>query len=116
MSKSDVSFAVFDALLQGAGFARVQLPDDVFRYVHEDSDTDVLVRIRDMRAAVPWGTFVSTRKILDGRGVLADGEFDRRVAELERTLGTSASAANGAAHSTGRQTRTRRGRRRVGAD
>src|SRR5262249_40087759 len=71
-------------------------PDDVFRYVHEESDTDVVVRIRDLRAAVPWGTFASTRKILDGRGILSATDFDQRVRELEQTLGKPGATANGA--------------------
>ncbi len=108
MSNSDVSFAVFDALLRQAGFTRTEQPDAVYRHVHEQSDTVVLVRIRDMQAPVPWGTFASTRKILDGRGVLAYADFDRRLGELERTLGTGGSPANGAPEGVARQGRRRR--------
>ena len=53
MSNSDVSFAVFDALLREAGFTKVEQPDAVFRYVHDESDTVVLVRIREIPPAFP---------------------------------------------------------------
>jgi hypothetical protein len=103
MSNSDVSFAVFDSLLREAGFSRLEQPDAVFLYDHKESDTFVLVRIRDMQAPVPWGTFASTRKILDGRGVLSYDDFDRRVRKLEKKLGKPASAVNGAPIGTGRR-------------
>src|SRR4051812_50174227 len=116
MSNSDVTFAVFDALLREAGFKKVEQPDAVFRYVHAASDTDVLVRVRDLQAPVPWGTFASTRKILDGRGVLACAEFDRRVEELKRTLGKPGSAANEAPKTPLRPGHARPRRQRVRTD
>jgi hypothetical protein len=103
MSNSEVTFAIFDALLREAGFSAVEEPDAVFRYEQHKSDTVVVVRIRDMQAPVPWGTLESTRKILDGRGVLSCNEFDRRVHELEQKLGKPVSAANGAPRVAGRR-------------
>ena len=79
MSNSEVTFAVFDALLRETGLTKVEQADAVCRYVHQSSDTVVVVRIRDMKSPVPWGTLASTRKILDGRGILACDDFsDRR--------------------------------------
>jgi hypothetical protein len=116
MSNSDVTFAVFDALLREVGFTKVEQPDAVFRYVHEKSDTVVLVRIRDMQAPVPWGTFASTRKILDGRGVLSCADFDQRVRQLEQTLGKPVATANGAPQAAERGGRSRTRRRSVVTD
>jgi hypothetical protein len=107
MSNSEVSFAVFDSLLREAGFTRTEQPDAVFRYVHEQSDTVVLTRIRDMQAPVPWGTLESTRKILDGRGVLSCDDFDRRVRQLEQTHGKPTATANGAPHRASSRARRR---------
>jgi hypothetical protein len=116
MSNSEVSFAVFDALLRESGFSKVEQPDAVFRYVHAPSDTVVLVRIRDLRAPVPWGTFASTRKILDGRGVLSCADFDRRVRELERTLGKPVATVNGAPKAAVRRGRSPSRRQRAVTD
>jgi len=116
MSNSDVSFAVFDALLRGAGFTKVEQPDAVFRYEHAQSDTVVLVRMRDLRAPVPWGIFASTRKILDGRGVLSCADFDRRVSELERTLGKPTATGNGATQAAERRGRSRTRSQSVGTN
>jgi hypothetical protein len=111
MSNSDVTCAVFDALLRETGFTKVEQPDAVFRYVHEPSDTVVVVRMRDMSAPVPWGTLASTRKILDSRGVLSCAEFDRRVRELEQNaLGKPVSTANGPPKVATRRGRSRRRR------
>jgi hypothetical protein len=116
MTNSEVTFAVFDALLREAGFTKTEEPDAVVRYAHAKSDTVVLVRIRDRQAPVPWGTLASTRKILDGRGVLACADFDRRVRELERTLGKPGSAANAAPQEAARPERSRTRRQRVKTD
>jgi hypothetical protein len=112
MSNSDVSLAVFDALLGEAGFTKTEEPDAVVRYEHRPSDTVVMVRMRDMQAPVPWGTLASTRKVLDGRGVLSAADFDRRVCELEQKgLGKQAATTNGAPGQTSGR-RSGNGRRR----
>jgi hypothetical protein len=116
MTNSEVTFAVFDALLREAGFTKTEEPDAVVRYAHAKSDTVVLVRIRDLQTPVPWGILASTRKILDGRGVLACADFDRRVRELERTLGKPESAANAASQAAVGPERSRTGRQRVRPD
>jgi hypothetical protein len=116
MTNSEVTFAAFDALLREAGFTKSEEPDAVVRYVHAESDTVVLVRIRDLQSPVPWGTLASTRKILDGRGVLASADFDRRLGELERTPAKSGAAVNDIPHTAERPGRSRIRRERVGKD
>jgi hypothetical protein len=76
MQKSAGSFATLQHLLEGLGFVRKKVDCPQLVFEHTPSDTWFLFRAYKPRDKVTAADLIGVRKILDGRGVLDEDDFD----------------------------------------
>jgi hypothetical protein len=76
MKSNAFSFATLQQLLKGLGFVRKKVDGPQLVFEHSPSDTWFLFRAYKPRDKVTAADLIGVRKILDGRGVLDEDDFD----------------------------------------
>ena len=71
-----ITFAQLEQLLEGLGFVKRVVPNECVTYEHAPTKSLLAVRLHKPNEAVPEHVLVATRIQLDGRGVVAEKDFD----------------------------------------
>ncbi len=80
MSEPRVTYAKLRELLLHLGFVETVVPESHVAFLHSESGTNVMFPLYRPGQAVLPRHFVPVRTLLDARGLLDAGEFDRAVA------------------------------------